>query len=89
MAVAAMTFVGASLASAKYATQLCAGVLTALSGQVRLVCSNLGLDCLYDLAGVEFEVNAGHLTANETGVTELGGKFFCPKEGLLEALLET
>ncbi len=70
-------------------TGLDAGVLTAASGQTRLVCSNIGLDCLYDAEGMEFEVGAGHLTANETGVTELGGKFFCPVENLLDALLET
>jgi hypothetical protein len=69
-------------------TGLDAGVLTALSGQTRLVCSNIGLDCLYDIAGMEFEVGGGHLTANETGLTELGGKFFCPDEGLLDGLLE-
>jgi hypothetical protein len=70
-------------------TGLDAGVLTALSGQTRLVCSNIGLDCLYDAAGMEFEVGGGHLTANETVTTELGGKFFCPDEGVLDALLET
>ncbi len=65
------------------------GVQTAISGQMRLVCSNIGLDCLYDLAGMEFEVAAGHVTANETSLTELGGKFFCPDEGLLDALWES
>jgi hypothetical protein len=69
-------------------TGLDEGVLTALSGQTRLQCPNIGLDCLYDAAGMEFEVGGGHLTANETGVTELGGKFFCPDEGVLDALLE-
>ncbi len=64
------------------------GVLTALSGQVRLVCSNIGLDCLYDAEGMEFEAGGNMITANETSVTELGGKFFCPDEGLLDALLE-
>jgi len=69
-------------------TGLDAGTLTATSGQVRLVCSNIGLDCLYDAAGMEFSVGGGHLTANETAVNELGGKFFCPDEGLLDGLME-
>ncbi len=64
-------------------------MLTGSSGLTRLVCANIGLDCLYDAEGMEFAVGGGHLTANETGVTELGGKFFCPNEGLLDALLET
>ncbi len=70
-------------------TGLDEGVETIINGQMRLVCSNIGLDCLYDAAGMEFEVSANHVTANETGVTELGGKFFCPDEGLLDGLLET
>ncbi len=70
-------------------TGLDEGVLTGSSGLTRLVCANIGLDCLYDAEGMEFAVGGGHLTANETGVTELGGKFFCPNEGLLDALLET
>ncbi|HEX6752856.1 MAG TPA: hypothetical protein VF093_04635 [Solirubrobacterales bacterium] len=65
------------------------GVLTATNGRTRLQCSNIGLDCVYDLAGIEFNVGEGHLTANETATNELGGKFFCPDEGLLDALLET
>ena len=69
-------------------TGLDAGTLTSTSGQVRLVCSNLGLDCLYDTAGMEFTVGGGHLTAEETSTTELGGKFFCPDEGLVDGLLE-
>ncbi len=70
-------------------TGLDEGVLLALSGQTRLQCPNIGLDCLYDAEGMEFEVSANHLTASETPTTELGGKFFCPDEGLLDALLET
>ncbi|HEY7949736.1 MAG TPA: hypothetical protein VID51_02760 [Solirubrobacterales bacterium] len=70
-------------------TGLDQGVLTATNGRTRLVCSNIGLDCVYDLEGIEFNVGAGHLTATETVTTELGGKFFCPDEGLLDALLET
>jgi len=69
-------------------TGLDAGKLTATSGQTRLVCANIGLNCLYDVAGMEFSVGANHLTAKETPVNELGGKFFCPDEGLLDALLE-
>jgi hypothetical protein len=64
------------------------GVLYALSGQNRLQCPNLGLDCLYDLAGMEFEVGGGEVIAENTPTTELGGKFFCPDEGLLDAELE-
>ncbi|HEY5709746.1 MAG TPA: hypothetical protein VIS51_10150 [Solirubrobacterales bacterium] len=70
-------------------TGLDEGVLTGLSGQLRTVCSNLGIDCLYDAAGMEFEVGGGHLTANEVGVNELGGKFFCPDEGVVDGLFET
>ncbi|HEX6752857.1 MAG TPA: hypothetical protein VF093_04640 [Solirubrobacterales bacterium] len=70
-------------------TGLDEGVLKATSGRLRLACSNLGLDCVYDLAGMEFDVGEGHLTANETPTNELGGKFFCPDEGVLDGLLET
>jgi hypothetical protein len=69
-------------------TGLDQGLLTALSGQKRLVCSNIGLDCLYDAAGMEFEAAGGNIIANETPVEELGGKFFCPDEGLLDGELE-
>lgn len=69
-------------------TGLDVGTLTATSGQTRLVCTNLGLNCLYDVEGMEFVVGGGHLTANETVTNELGGKFLCPYEGLLDALLE-
>jgi hypothetical protein len=65
------------------------GVLTGTSGQLRVVCGNIGLDCLYDLAGTEFEVGGGELVANETIATELGGKFFCPDEAVKDAWLET
>ncbi|HEX6754138.1 MAG TPA: hypothetical protein VF093_11195 [Solirubrobacterales bacterium] len=64
------------------------GVLTALSGRIRLQCASLGLDCVYDMEGMEFEVGEGHLTANEIPLGELGGKFFCPDEGFLDGLLE-
>jgi hypothetical protein len=70
-------------------TGLDAGTLTAINGQTRLVCPNIGIDCLFDLVGMEFEAGGGHLTANEAGTTELGGKFKCPDEGVLDALLET
>ncbi|HEY5709637.1 MAG TPA: RHS repeat-associated core domain-containing protein [Solirubrobacterales bacterium] len=69
-------------------TGLDEGALTATNGRIRLVCSNLGIDCVYDLAGAEFAVGANHLTANETEITELGGKFLCPNEGFLDGLLE-
>jgi hypothetical protein len=65
------------------------GVLAAMSGETRLVCSNLGLNCLYDVSGMEFEVGGGELVAENTPTTELGGKFFCPDEGLLDAELAT
>jgi hypothetical protein len=65
------------------------GILTALSGQTRLECPNLGLNCLYDVAGMEFEVGGNELKAENTPTTELGGKFFCPDEGLLDAELTT
>jgi hypothetical protein len=65
------------------------GVLTFTSGQQRTQCPNLGINCLYDGAGMEFTVGGQHLTAEETPVTELGGKFFCPDEGLVDGLFET
>jgi len=69
-------------------TALDAGILTATSGQTKLVCKNIGLDCLYDAEGMQFTVGGGHLTANEAPTTELGPKFLCPGGGLLDALLE-
>jgi hypothetical protein len=68
-------------------TGLDEGVVTATNGRTRLQCSNLGIDCVFDLEGIEFSVGGGHLTANETIINELGGKFFCPDEGKLDALL--
>jgi len=70
-------------------TGLDAGTLTGISGQTKLVCKNIGLDCLYDIGGMSFSVGGGHLTASEAPTTELGGKFFCPEQGLLDALLKT
>ena len=65
------------------------GVLYALRGQKRLQCPNIGLDCLYDLEGMEFTVGGNEIVAENAPMTELGGKFFCPDEGLLDAELET
>ena len=65
------------------------GVLVFTSGQQRTQCPNLGIDCLYDGEGMEFAVGGQHLTATETSVTELGGKFLCPNEGLVDGLFET
>ncbi|HEY5708797.1 MAG TPA: hypothetical protein VIS51_05340 [Solirubrobacterales bacterium] len=69
-------------------TGLDEGVLTATNGRLRIVVSSLGLDCVIDTAGLELAVSEGMLTANETPLTELGSKFFCPNEGVLDALLE-
>ena len=65
------------------------GSLEASSGRTRLQGCGLGLNCLYDTEGTLFSVGAQHLTADETPTTELGGKFFCPDNGLLDGLLET
>ena len=62
--------------------------LILLSGRSRLQCGNLGIDCVFDNEGLELDVGANHFTANETSTNELGGKFFCPDEGFLDALLE-
>ena len=69
-------------------TGLDEGILTATSGRTRLQCPGLGLDCVYDLEGMEFSVGGGHLTATEIPLSELGGSFFCPDEGFLDGLLE-
>jgi hypothetical protein len=65
------------------------GVLVFTNGQLRTQCSNMGIDCLYDGEGMEFTVGGQHLTAEETPVRELGGKFFCPNEGVVDGLFET
>ncbi len=70
-------------------TGLDEGVLAFTSGQLRTVCANIGIDCLYDGEGMEFTVGGQHLTAESTPVTELGGKFLCPDEGLIDGLFET
>ncbi|HEY5708794.1 MAG TPA: hypothetical protein VIS51_05325 [Solirubrobacterales bacterium] len=70
-------------------TGLDEGVATSTNGRLRLQCANLGLDCVYDLEGLELAVGGGHWTFDETPTNELGGKFFCPDEGLLDALFET
>ena len=59
-----------------------------LSGRTRLQCPNIGIDCVYDLEGGEFDAGANHISANEVVTEELGGKFFCPDEGFLDGLLE-
>jgi hypothetical protein len=66
-----------------------AGVLVLLSGRRRVQCANLGIDCVYDLAGSEFEASGEIFTANETATTELGEKFFCSGEAFLDGELET
>ncbi|HEY5708796.1 MAG TPA: hypothetical protein VIS51_05335 [Solirubrobacterales bacterium] len=70
-------------------TGLDEGVATSTNGRLRLQCANLGLDCVYDLEGLEASVGNGHWTFEETPTNELGGKFFCPDEGFVHALLET
>jgi hypothetical protein len=70
-------------------TGLDEGVLTFTNGRMRTQCPNLGIDCVYDTEGFEFADGGGHLTAVNTVVKELGGKFVCPDEGILDTLLET
>ena len=70
-------------------TGLDEGVLTAQSGRLRVQCASLGIDCKYDLEGMELLMGAQHTTASEVPTTELGGKFFCPDEGRLDYLLVT
>ena len=65
------------------------GTLIFTNGRVRTQCPNLGQDCLYDGEGMAFTVGSQHLTANEATAWELGGKFFCPEEGLVDGLFET
>ncbi len=62
------------------------GVLTALNGRTRLVCSG-GIDCVFDTEGLEATVGSQHITGEETHFAELGDKFFCPNEGALDYLL--
>ncbi|HEX6753774.1 MAG TPA: hypothetical protein VF093_09350 [Solirubrobacterales bacterium] len=70
-------------------TGLEAGVLTFTNGRLRTQCPSLGMDCVYDGEGMEFAVGGQHLTAEEAPTIELGGKFFCPDEGLVDGLFET
>ncbi|HEX6752254.1 MAG TPA: hypothetical protein VF093_01515 [Solirubrobacterales bacterium] len=70
-------------------TGLDEGTLTLTSGRLRLQCSNLGLDCVYDAEGMELWGGGTHWTMEETPTNELGGKFFCPDEGLVDSLMET
>jgi len=70
-------------------TGLDLGLLTVLSGQLRVVASNLGLDCLMDLENLEFEMGNNEIIAENSPVTELGSKFVCPGESLLDAELQT
>ncbi|HEX6752253.1 MAG TPA: hypothetical protein VF093_01510 [Solirubrobacterales bacterium] len=65
------------------------GALTFLSGRKRVQCPNVGIDCVYDLAGSEFAVANNLFIANEAPSVELGGKFFCPDEALFDAELES
>jgi len=69
-------------------TGLDEGVLEVTNGKALLICANLGIKCVYDLAGTELAAGGGHLSAEETETVELGGKFFCPDEGFLDGLLE-
>ncbi len=63
------------------------GTLQFNSGRKRLQCSNLGIDCKYDLEATLFSIGSQHLTAENTPTSELGGKFFCPNEGQYDGLL--
>jgi len=65
------------------------GSYTFVNGSMRLQGCSIGLNCLYDLAGALASVGAQHITLEETPTTELGEKFFCPDEALLDALLVT
>ncbi len=65
------------------------GIVTLTSGRLRLQCSSLGIDCIYDAAGMELAAGGGQWTMEETATTELGGKFFCPDEGFLHSVMET
>jgi len=64
-------------------------VFTQLSGRLRIVCSNIGINCLYDLEGTELSANGRDLTATENPLTELAGKTFCPDELFLDALFKS
>ncbi|HEY5708798.1 MAG TPA: hypothetical protein VIS51_05345 [Solirubrobacterales bacterium] len=70
-------------------TGLDEGILTLTSGRLRLQCPNIGIDCVYDAEGIELAGGGGHWTMEETPTNELGGKFFCPDEGLIDSLMET
>ena len=65
------------------------GSLEFLNGTMRLQGCGLGLNCVYNLEGTLVSVGAQHVTLEVTPTTELGGKFFCPGEGTLDALLVT
>lgn len=64
------------------------GLLSIESGLLRLQCMSWGINCTYNLAGLEFEVEGGNpmaLTAAETPLEEIGGKFSCPGETYLDS----
>ncbi len=60
------------------------GIATTTNGRYRWVCSGLGIDCTLDSEGLEVAISEQEEIAEETPVTELGGKFFCPNEGKLD-----
>lgn len=70
-------------------TGLDQGTLEATSGQIKVACPNLSIDCKYDLAGILFSAGAQHFTAKETIIKELGEKITCPDEPKFDALLKT
>jgi hypothetical protein len=73
-------------------TGLDTGSLTATNGQSRVICENIfgfiDIDCKYNTTGILFAIGGGHLTANETPVTEVGSKALCPKTSTLDGLLK-
>jgi hypothetical protein len=74
-------------------TGLDEGVLKALSGEVHVLCKEVGffkvtVDCHYELAGTEFVAGSGHLTAEGVPIDFVEGSFFCPEGSTIDGLLE-
>jgi len=74
-------------------TGLDEGSLTAINGQLRVICEDIGgfvdIDCKYNLIGVLLAFAGQHVTANGTPLTEVGDKFLCPNTTTADHLLKT
>jgi len=73
-------------------TGLDEGSLTATNGQIYVICEQvlgwMTIECTFDSTGLLLAVAAGHATANQTPITEVGNSPLCPSQRRIDGLLK-